>query len=106
MWNDIGGKISEQWRLVREAPVPYLAGLAVVAALLFGLFQWVYGRVLDNNQITITDLRGRITELRSEITDLNGKLAKQAQNPPQPATQPDPDAIYQFGANRASDGCP
>jgi hypothetical protein len=89
-------KLAEQWRLVRQAPIPYAAALIILAGLIFAAFQWGYGRILDQKDAAIGTLKGQVDALNGERDDLRKRLAeKPSQGPTSPPR--DPDAFYQFG---------
>ena len=56
-------QLSEQWRLVKQAPIPYATGLLSLTALMFLCFQWGYQRVLEQK-----DSQGRHAEHAHYIT--------------------------------------
>ncbi len=102
MLDNIEGKLTEQWRLVRRAPIPYVAGMLLLGSLIFFACQWGYGRVIDQKDSEISVLNGRIKsveaqrdDLQKQRDDLQKKLDAQPPSPPPPPH--DPDVLYQFG---------
>jgi hypothetical protein len=90
-------QLSEQWRLVKQAPIPYAAGLASLAIVMFLCFQWGYQRILEQKDSLAATLNTRITSLEDERNDLKSKLDELAVTRPPSQDKRDPDAIYQLG---------
>jgi len=100
--NELADKLAEQWRLVKSAPFPYAAALVILAGLMFGAFQWGYGRVLDQKDAQIGTIKARLDAVTAERDDLKAKLAALPTSAPTASADRDPDSIYQFGAVVAS----
>jgi len=89
-------QLAEQWRLVRSAPIPYLAGLILVAVFIFFGLQWWYQQVIELKDVEINTLDRRLKAVTDERDDLK-KVAEKSQNPKLTVPAPrDPDGLYQL----------
>lgn len=87
---------------MRQAPIPYASALIVLAGLMWGAFQWGYGRILDQKDATIGTLNNRVSILTGERDDVRKQLeGKPNSSPGMTVAQRDPDALYQFGTSAA-----
>jgi hypothetical protein len=92
---NIESKLSDQWRLVKEAPVPYVAGLLVLGGLIFSAFQWGYGRIIEQRDAEISVLKGRLSAVEADRNDLRKKLEDYPGHHTTPSR--DADSLYQYG---------
>jgi hypothetical protein len=90
---DLSEQFTEQWRLMRQAPIPHASALFVLAGLMFAAFQlgvWAHHRTKGcswdpEGPSERIDYRTR----RSSFVEKSSSVALPSR---------DPDALYQFGA--------
>jgi hypothetical protein len=65
-WSDIVNQFVTAWRMIYDAPVPYISALVVVSVVvslvIWGAFSWRYNGQLENKDSTIKFQETQLTE--------------------------------------------
>jgi hypothetical protein len=67
--------LREEGRVIRQAPIAFMAGCLLVAAVIFGVVGWHYSGSLELAHDTIENQKTRIEQLQEELKGVSPQLA-------------------------------